>query len=45
MVVAELPSMDVEVVAPVGPSEAAKFAGMFIAAAALAFLISRIVER
>jgi len=44
-VVAELPSMDVEVVAPVGPSGAAKFAGMFIAAAALAFLISRIAKR
>ena len=44
-VVAELPDMDVEVVAPVGPSGAAKFAGMFIAAAALAFLISRIVKR
>lgn len=44
-VVAGLPSMDVEVVAPVGPSEAAKFTGMFIAAAALAFLISRIVKR
>ena len=42
---AGLPAMDVEVVSPVGPSEAAKFAGMFIAAAALAFLISRIVNR
>jgi transcriptional regulator with XRE-family HTH domain len=44
-VVAELPDMDVEVIPPVGPSGAAKFAGMFIAAAALAFLISRIVKR
>ena len=45
IVEAELPSMDVEVVSPVGPSEAAKYAGMFIAAAALAFLISRIIKR
>ncbi len=44
-VVAGLPDMDVEVVQPVGPSRAAKYAGMFIAAAALAFLISRIIKR
>jgi transcriptional regulator with XRE-family HTH domain len=44
-VVAGLPDMDVQVVHPVGPSNAAKYAGVFIAAAALAFLISRIIKR
>lgn len=42
---AKLPTMDVAVVPPVGPSEAPKYAGMFIAAAALAFLISRILKK
>jgi hypothetical protein len=34
--------MDVQVVRTTGPSDAAKFAGTFLAGAALAFLISRI---
>jgi transcriptional regulator with XRE-family HTH domain len=39
---AGLPQMDVQVVRTTGPSDAAKFAGTFLAGAALAFLIGRI---
>ena len=41
---AGLPQMDVQVVRTSGPTDAAKFAGTFLAGAALAFLISRILR-
>jgi len=42
VVEAGLPMMDVNVVAPVGPSAKSNYAGAFIAGAVLAFLISRL---